>query len=178
MQYPLLICMKPAFWHFATDSDWGEDSDSGIAIQPDHFPNTARPNKKKKRRRKKRKTDAVCPTCKSNHLVNGSCPQCSWGDNPSVPIDNFPLDPVKDDRAGIRAAKYVKNPQDAVNEDDWYYEPAEEYARQGQPMKFWIVYPLTNSGRLVSKSELDQMLAQESGQLSLEEYKPDVWTGF
>ena len=166
--------MKPAFWHFATDSDWGEDSDSGIAIQPDHFPNTARPNKKKKRRRKKHKTDAICPTCKNNHLVNGSCPQCSWGDNPSVPIDNFPLDPVKDDRAGIRAAKLVQNWQELASEEDWSYAPAEEYARKGQPLdRFWFYKLVKVNDRLelasglIDKATLDKKLEEESGQLTL-----------
>lgn len=152
--------MKSAFWHFdtwhlATDSDWGEDDSSGIAIQPDHYPSVAGPHKKRKRRKKKHKTDAICPTCKKNNLVNGSCPQCNWGDNPSDPIKNFPLDPVKDDRAGIRAARYVQNEYEVQNDDDWTYEYD---PRVG---KFFIHYPQTNSGHYVTRDELDQMIFKD-----------------
>jgi hypothetical protein len=164
--------MESSFWHFtawkeAKDSDWGEEASSGISIQPDHGLNVARPNKRRKKR-KKHLTDAKCKTC-NIQLVNGSCPSCNWGEaNRPAWTDNYPIDPVKDDRAGIRASKYIPNGADidksAFKEGDWYYEPAPQY---GSPIKFWINYPATNSARLVTKEELDSMLQAESDQMQL-----------
>lgn len=80
------------------DSDWGEDPDSGLATQPDHFPNVVKDNVW---------SDVDCPTCK-DPMVDGACPRCDWGEfNHSQPIENYPLDPFRDDKAGIRAGNFT-----------------------------------------------------------------------
>jgi len=94
------------------DTDFGEDNSSGISVQPDHYPNVARPGGGYPEGRG-HKTDAFCNKCK-DQLIDGSCLRCDWGpQNRSVPVKNFPLDPFRDDKAGIRAAS-VKTSMPAV----------------------------------------------------------------
>jgi hypothetical protein len=99
------------------DSDWGEDDSSGKAVQPDHYPNVARPGGGYPEG-KGHKTDAFCNKCK-DQLVDGSCLRCDWGpQNRSVPVKNFPLDPFEDDKAGIRAGS-IKN---GGLDDEWHWD--------------------------------------------------------
>jgi hypothetical protein len=172
--------MKSAFWHFdtwhfSTDSDWGEDDSSGIAIQPDHYPSVAGPKKKHKKRKKKHKTDAICPTCKKNNLVNGSCPQCNWGDNPSDPIDNFPLDPVKDDRAGIRAGSVQtarRLPSDEISAHNPNIKPTDWAVvtrngtdpQTGQPVVLYAISQPANRSMTEFTSDLEGLLAWAKSQ--------------
>jgi len=174
MQYQSVIGMKSSFWHFnawklGKDSDWGEDDSSGISIQPDHGLNAARPHGKPKHKKKRHMTDAECKTC-HRQLVNGSCESCDWGDRSvSDWTDNYPLDVFRDDKAGIRAGGYIpvaeEEPvdKDQFGPDDWYYQIDRKY----NPPKFWVVWPARNSGKTVTKEELDEMLANDSGQLKL-----------
>jgi len=165
-----LYLIRMSKWNLShrPDADWGEDDSSGKAVQPDHYPNIARPGGGYPEG-KGHKTDAFCNKCK-DQLVDGSCLRCDWGpQNRSVPVKNFPLDPFEDDKAGIRAGKFVPTEhgepinKDEFGPDDWYYEIDTKY----NPPKFWIMYPAQNAGRLITKEELDRKLSEDSGQLSL-----------
>jgi len=96
-----------SLWNFShkPDSDWGEDDSSGKAVQPDHYPNVARPGGGYPEGKGK-ESDTPCKTCNQNNLVDGRCPLCDWPNSVSEPIKNFPLDPFRDDKAGIRAASW------------------------------------------------------------------------
>ena len=96
-----------SIWNFShkPDSDWGEDDSSGKAVQPDHYPNVARPGGGYPEGKGK-ESDTPCKTCNQNNLVDGRCPLCDWPNSVSEPIKNFPLDPFKDDKAGIRAGSW------------------------------------------------------------------------
>jgi hypothetical protein len=99
---------KSALWHFSKEKDieqTADDPTSGRPAQPDHFPNVVRPGGGYPEGRGE-KTDAFCNKCK-DQLIDGSCLRCDWGpQNRSVPVENFPLDPFEDDKAGIRAASW------------------------------------------------------------------------
>ena len=99
---------KRQLWHFSKDKDIEQTADdpaSGRPAQPDHFPNVVRPGGGYPEGKGK-KTDAFCNKCK-DQLIDGSCLRCDWGpQNRSVPVKNFPLDPFRDDKAGIRAASW------------------------------------------------------------------------
>jgi len=96
-----------SIWNFShkPDSDWGEDDSSGKAVQPDHYPNVARPGGGYPEGKGK-ESDTPCKTCNQNNLVDGRCPLCDWPNSVSEPIKNFPLDPFRDDKAGIRAGSW------------------------------------------------------------------------
>jgi hypothetical protein len=116
-QIGLLIFMGTWFFRkhaHKPDSDWGEDDSSGKAVQPDHYPNVALPGGGYPEG-KGHKTDAFCNKCK-DQLVDGSCLRCDWGpQNRSVPVKNFPLDPFRDDKAGIRAGSWTFNAAASIN---------------------------------------------------------------
>jgi len=99
---------KRQLWHFSKEKDIEQTADdpaSGRPAQPDHFPNVVRPGGGYPEGRGE-KTDAFCNKCK-DQLIDGSCLRCDWGpQNRSVPVENFPLDPFRDDKAGIRAASW------------------------------------------------------------------------
>jgi len=79
------------------DSDWSSQEDSGLAIQPDHFPNIARPGGGFPEG-KGEKSGVTCKTCNQNELVDGSCPLCDWGrQNNGTPGGNYPQDPYGTD---------------------------------------------------------------------------------
>lgn len=108
-QYPLLTY---DMWHFGyskdKDSDFGEDDSSGVRMQPDHFPNVARPGGgyNKDTIVKSDKPPVFCNKC-DDEMVDGSCLRCDWGEkNRAVPTPNYPLDPFADDKAGIRAGSW------------------------------------------------------------------------
>jgi len=99
-------------WHFGLskdkDSDFGEDDSSGVRMQPDHFPNVARPGGgyHKDTIVNSEKPEVFCNKC-DDELVDGSCVRCDWGEqNRAVPMPNYPLDPFRDDKAGIRAGSW------------------------------------------------------------------------
>jgi len=99
-------------WHFGLskdkDSDFGEDDSSGVRMQPDHFPNVARPGGgyHKDTIVNSEKPAVFCNKC-DDEMVDGSCVRCDWGEkNRAVPMTNYPLDPFEDDKAGIRAASW------------------------------------------------------------------------
>jgi predicted transcriptional regulator len=99
---------KRQFWYFSKEKDieqTADDPTSGRPAQPDHFPNVVRPGGGYPEGRGE-KTDAFCNKCK-DQLIDGSCLRCDWGpQNRSVPVENFPLDPFEDDKAGIRASSW------------------------------------------------------------------------
>lgn len=108
-QYPLLTY---DMWHFGyskdKDSDFGEDDSSGVRMQPDHFPNVARPGGgyHKDIIVESDKPPVFCNKC-DDEVVDGSCLRCDWGEkNRAVPMPNYPLDPFEDDKAGIRAGSW------------------------------------------------------------------------
>jgi hypothetical protein len=107
-----------SLWNFShkPDSDWGEDDSSGKAVQPDHYPNVARPGGGYPEGKGK-ESDTPCKTCNQNNLVDGRCPLCDWPNSVSEPIKNFPLDPFRDDKAGIRAGSTHSS-----SEDDYEWE--------------------------------------------------------
>jgi predicted Zn-ribbon and HTH transcriptional regulator len=99
-------------WHFGLskdkDSDFGEDDSSGVRMQPDHFPNVARPGGgyHKDTIVDSEKPAVFCDDC-NDEIVDGSCLRCDWGEqNRAVPMPNYPLDPFRDDKAGIRAGSW------------------------------------------------------------------------
>ena len=107
-----------SLWNFShkPDSDWGEDGSSGKAVQPDHYPNVARPGGGYPESGNE-ESDTLCKTCQQNNLVKGRCPLCDWPNSVSEPIKNFPLDPFRDDKAGIRAGSTHSS-----SEDDYEWE--------------------------------------------------------
>jgi len=99
-------------WNFGLskdkDSDFGEDDSSGVRMQPDHFPNVARPGGgyNKDTMVESEKEPVFCNKC-NDELTDGECLRCDWGkQNRSVPVKNYPLDPFADDKAGIRAGSW------------------------------------------------------------------------
>jgi hypothetical protein len=92
-------------WNFShkPDSDWGEDDSSGKAVQPDHYPNVARPGGGYPEGHGE-VSDAVCKTCNQNHLIDGSCPLCDWGpQSRGNPGGNYPHDPYGTDMVHFRS---------------------------------------------------------------------------
>jgi predicted transcriptional regulator len=97
-------------WIFSDsrDTDFGEDDSSGVRFQPDHFPNTLRPGGgyHKDTIVDSEKPAVFCNKC-DDEMVDGSCVRCDWGEqNRAVPMPNYPLDPFRDDKAGIRAGSW------------------------------------------------------------------------
>jgi len=94
-------------WIFSDnrETDFGEDDSSGVRFQPDHFPNVLRPGGgyHKDTIINSKKPEVFCNKC-DDEMVDGSCLRCDWGEqNRAVPMPNYPLDPFRDDKAGIRA---------------------------------------------------------------------------
>jgi len=121
---------KRQFWHFSKEKDieqTADDPTSGRPAQPDHFPNVVRPGGGYPEGRGE-KTDAFCNKCK-DQLIDGSCLRCDWGpQNRSVPVEDFPLDPFDDDKAGIRAASWKFS---KMSQEEW----EKRYADAGWQLK-------------------------------------------
>ena len=123
-------------WHFGLskdkDSDFGEDDSSGVRMQPDHFPNVARPGGgyHKDTIVESDKPPVFCNKC-DDEMIDGSCLRCDWGEqNRAVPMPNYPLDPFRDDKAGIRAGSWkFSMPMPAATPEKWRnkYEQEEKF---------------------------------------------------
>ena len=88
---------------YKPDSDWSSQEDSGLAMQPDHYPNIARPGGGFPEG-KGEESDVLCKTCNQNNLIDGACPLCDWGrSNTATPGGNYPQDPYGTEMVHFRS---------------------------------------------------------------------------
>jgi hypothetical protein len=152
-------------WHFAyskdKDSDFGEDDSSGVRMQPDHFPNVARPGGgyHKDTIVDSEKPEVFCNKC-DDELVDGSCVRCDWGEqNRAVPMPNYPLDPTEELKPGIRAGSWKFSENDPIDKyltrQGWRW--ARGYPKAGSKKKEQkIIHENCNRGKWTNIKTLER----------------------